>query len=382
VLAAPSRRFIAGFEGADHVNASGVALDMVAMSGHLQRLDEDYRRVAQAGFGAVRESIGWRLAEDRDGRIDLTRTLRMAECARRHGLAVHWTLMHYGVPPGVSLYDDALIERFARFARSVAQSLRGSGDAPLLYTPVNEIGFLAWAAGQTDVLVQTPRGADTRDPLTTGYDVKRRLARATLAALDAMRAEDASLRFMPVEPLVHVAPGEPGPACEAHAALVASWQWQAVDLLTGRLEPECGGRDDVVDVLGVNHYPSSQWEVPSLRHLRWHEDDLRWQPLDVLLERAFERYRKPLLISETGHVGIGRADWWRDVMRAVQRTSAPVEGVTLYPVVDRPDWAEPERWHRCGLWHVLHDAPGRLARARVAHRPLRDAIVASQRRFG
>ena len=47
--------WIGGYEGADHVNAAGDALDMAQASGHLARLDEDHRRAAQAGLRAVRE---------------------------------------------------------------------------------------------------------------------------------------------------------------------------------------------------------------------------------------------------------------------------------------------------------------------------------------
>ena len=126
--------WVGGFEGADHVNGGGTPLDMVRSSGHWDRLEEDHRRVAQAGLRCVRESIGWRLCEAGDGTIDLTRALRIEASARRHGLQVLWTLMHYGLPEGASVHDDAMIERLARFAAAAARAL-GRGDARVSLDP-------------------------------------------------------------------------------------------------------------------------------------------------------------------------------------------------------------------------------------------------------
>ena len=42
---------------------------------------------------------------------------------------------------------------------------------------------------------------------------------------------------------------------------------------------------------------------------------------------------------------------------AVQH-GADVRGVCLYPAIDRPDWDNPDHWHRSGLWDVdLHSTP-------------------------
>ena len=56
---------MAGFEGADHVNAHGLPNDMVALSGHADAIDDDFARLAALGLTTVRESIGWRVAEPR-----------------------------------------------------------------------------------------------------------------------------------------------------------------------------------------------------------------------------------------------------------------------------------------------------------------------------
>ncbi|HLL13059.1 MAG TPA: amine oxidase, partial [Rubrivivax sp.] len=149
----PYRSFwMGGFEGADHRNSAGLPLDMARASGHLQRLSEDYAAAARLGLGTVRESIGWRLAETAPQTWDLKRAEGMARCAKDHGLQVLWSLMHYGTPPDVSLFDDALIPRFAAFAAEVARKLGPLSDEGPVYSLINEIGFLAWAASETSLI--------------------------------------------------------------------------------------------------------------------------------------------------------------------------------------------------------------------------------------
>jgi len=356
--------WMGGFEGADHVNGAGVALDMVRATGHLDRLDEDHRRAAQAGVRCVRESIGWRVAESAGGHIDLTRALQIQASARRHGLQVLWTLMHYGLPGDLSLHDDAFVARLARFAAEVARVL-GPGEArPPVYTPVNEIGFLAWAASQPDLLhapnntVLDGSEAALERSRVNGYVVKCRLVRAALAALAAMRAVDPRARFMHVEPVVHVVAPQAHPDLEALAAqadTVAGWQWQACDMLAGRLEPQLGGHAGALDLLGLNHYHTSQWEVGTGAQLDWFCRDPRRRPLGDLLATAWQRYGRPIILAETSHVGDGRAAWLHEVageVRRVRHAGVPVHGLCLYPLVDRPDWADPTQWHRSGVWHV------------------------------
>lgn len=349
-----------GFEGADHVNGDGVALDLVAQSGHLAQLDDDHRRAAAAGLRVVRESIGWRLSEGAGGRIDLERALRVQHSACRHGLQVAWTLMHYGLPPDLSLHDDAMIARLARFAAEVARTL-----GPAIYTPVNEIGFLAWCASQHGLLAppnDSPR-AGAEDSRISGWAVKRRLAAAAIAAVRAMREVQPGACFMHVEPLVHVVPPPGRPDLAAQADEVASWQWQAWDLLTGRAEPALGGEPALMDLVGVNHYHSSQWELASEARLDWSGRDPRRRPFGDLLREAADRYGQPLVVAETSHVGIGRAPWLHEIAREVRearRGGVDVRGLCLYPLTDRPDWQRPEHWHRSGLWHV--DPPDGLRR--------------------
>ena len=88
-------------------------------------------------------------------------------------------------------------------------------------------------------------------------------------------------------------------------------------------------------------------------------------PLHRLLSEVYFRYRRPLFISETSHFGIGRGPWLREIYDEVQtaiRLGIPVEGITIYPILDRPDWDDLEHWHHSGLWDLVPDEQGVLRR--------------------
>ena len=384
---------MAGFEGADHVNSQGRPLDMIAASGHDAHLDADYAALAGLDLRSVRESVGWRLCEpasargvQRSSRFDFLRPLRMTDAAGRHGLQILWSLMHYGTPADVSLLDDAFCERFADFAGAAARALRGTGDKPPVYTPINEISYLAWAATGSELIHPYRPGSPAQVDAAIrgrdlGFDLKCRLVRATLMAIDAIRAEDASARFLHVEPIVHVVPPADAPWRVDDAARVAGWQWQAWDMLRGTLHPELGGSPAALDLLGVNYYHNCQWELDSGR-LEWHLHDPRRVPFSSLLRQAWKRYGKSLIVSETSHVGIGRADWLVDIVAEVMRAragGAGIDGVCLYPVVDRHDWEDESHWHQSGVWDVKLDSP--LPFARRLNAPYARALRRSQRRL-
>jgi beta-glucosidase/6-phospho-beta-glucosidase/beta-galactosidase len=351
----PYRSFwMGGFEGADHLNSHGRPLDMVRATGHLDHLEMDYARLAAWGLRSVRESVGWRMSE-RDGHFDFSRAVRTAQAARRHGVQVLWTLMHYGTPPDVSLLDDAFCERFARFAAEAAKALAPYADEAPIYTPINEISFLAWAVSQTRMM--HPYGIDAESShgatLTDGFQIKCRLVEAALMGMKAVREVVPHARFLHVEPLVHVVPPADRPDLIGLAEEVRGYQWQTWDLISGRLEPGLGGHPEALDLIGVNHYHNGQWEVLTERRLHWHLNDPRRKPFSQMLGECWRRYRRPIMIAETSHVGVGRAEWLHqmagEVAQAIDQ-GIPVQGLCLYPIVDRPDWDDAQHWHHSGLW--------------------------------
>lgn len=331
-----------GFEGADHVNPSGTALCMQTRTGHLVRIEEDYRRTAALGISTIRETLGWRRAE-RGGTFDFACVERRERAARAHDVQILWTLWHYGVPDGIDLFSDELPLRFARFCGAFARFLGGLGGngLPRVYTPINEISFLSWAVCRNDL----PRG----------YELKMRLVAADLAGCRAIRAADPRARFLHVDPLVHIVAPAAQPELAALALEAEAYQYQAWDMLAGRSEPQLGGATHWLDLVGINYYQGNQWEFGTDERLSWHLGDPRRRPFAEMLAEAHRRYRRPLAISETSHVGSGRARWLDEIAAEVeraQRNGTPVTGICLYPLIDRPDWDQPSVWHHSGLWDI------------------------------
>ncbi|KQP13129.1 hypothetical protein ASF43_18645 [Pseudorhodoferax sp. Leaf267] len=341
-----------GYEGADHVNGHGIALDPNLRNGHAARLDEDYGALQALGIRVVRESIGWRLLEQR-GAAGVQALQAQARLAARHGIQVLWTLMHYGWPPRLDPFTqpDAFVDAFARHCGAVAGLLQEIDGPPAAYQPVNEISFLAWAASSTGLIHPHVPSHPER-----GSALKRVLVRAALRAMDAIRRVAPAARFVHTDPVVHVEPPlGAGPAVCAQALREHDSQFEAWDMLCGRLAPELGGAPHYLDLPGLNYYHDNQWEHGSGARLHWHRDDPRRRPFHTLADAVWQRYGRPLCISETGHVGEGRAAWLDHLAAELGTCRArgiALAGLCLYPLIDRPDWQNADHWHHSGLWDV------------------------------
>jgi beta-glucosidase/6-phospho-beta-glucosidase/beta-galactosidase len=349
--------WLAGFESACHINRRGERLDLVSATQHDRELDADYARVRGLGFGGVRESVRWHLV-DRGGTLDFSTVRPLLEASRRQQVQILWTLCHYGWPEDVELVSPRFVDRFARYCAAMARVVRDAGDEPPFYTPINEISFFSWAAGEVAYMYPFLRGR--------GAELKRQLARAAIAGMEAILAVEPRARFIQVDPLIHVVPPRDRPELADAAALQRNSQFDGFDLIAGRLHPELGGRPEYLDVVGVNFYHANQWEYPDQR-LRWEDDprDPRWVPLHRLLQEVHRRYGRPMIVSETSHFGAGRGRWLKEVAREVALARAlgvPLEGLCIYPIIDRPDWDDPARWHNSGVWDLCRSADGRLER--------------------
>jgi beta-glucosidase/6-phospho-beta-glucosidase/beta-galactosidase len=363
--------WLGGFESAHHINQRGVRLDLVSATQHDVLVDEDYARLRRHGFRTVREGMRWPLI-DRQRRLDFSSVEPMLAAAERHGIEIVWSLCHYGWPEDLDHYSAAFVARFARYAAAAARFIADRSDAVPFYTPINEISFFAWAAAEVGYIHPRERECGAR--------LKAQLVRAAIAAMEAIWEVDPRARMVHVDPLIHVVTPAGRPDLARAAADQRASQFDAWDMLAGGLQPELGGHPRYLDVIGLNYYHANQWEYPDQR-LRWEDDprDPRWMPLHLLLREVYHRYRRPLLISETSHFGAGRARWLCEVAGEVHRareSGVPVEGLCIYPVIDRPDWDDPEHWHHSGLWDLRPGSGDRLER--VACEEYLDALGQAQ----
>ena len=88
-------------------------------------------------------------------------------------------------------------------------------------------------------------------------------------------------------------------------------------------------------------------------------------PFSRLVLDAWERYQRPIIIGETSHVGSGRAEWIRELTDEViiaVNAGLPLEGICLYPIIDRFEWDNASHWHNSGLWDYAIEPDGTYRR--------------------
>jgi beta-glucosidase/6-phospho-beta-glucosidase/beta-galactosidase len=351
--------WMAGVESATHITRARYRLDMIAATQHDRFVEDDYRRLVEVGIRSVRDTVRWHLIERSPGIYDFSSLDPMLQAARHQGVQVAWDLCHYGWPDGLDLFAPEFVDRFARFCRAAARHISAWSDEVPIYTPINEMSFFAWAAGEVGWFYPYGNGR--------GGEVKRQLVRACIAAIDEIRSVDRRARILTVEPIIHVVPPKDHPEFEAEANAYSNSQFEAWDMLSGALCPELGGKPEYLDVIGVNFYHDNQWEQPGGKKIAWHihPRDPRWVPFHKLITRTYERYRRPIFVAETSHVGVGRAEWLREmtdeVVLAIEN-GVPVEAVCLYPIIDRFEWENPRHWHNSGLWDYHIEADGTFTR--------------------
>jgi beta-glucosidase/6-phospho-beta-glucosidase/beta-galactosidase len=245
------------------------------------------------------------------------------------------------MPDGIDVWSPAFIDRFASFAGAAARVVQEETGAIPFFCPINEISFWAWAGGEVAQINPWIRHR--------GRELKRQLARASIAAIEAIRAVDPSARFLCAEPAIHVGTQSLRQKDRAAAEFYRLTQYEACDLISGRLEPEIGGQPHYLDVMGVNYYPQNQWingrggTIPFGHH--------SYRPFHEMLKEVYERYGKPLLVSETGAEGSARPSWLHYVCAEVREAlaqSVPILGICLYPILDYPGW-DNDRCCKVGL---------------------------------
>jgi hypothetical protein len=57
-----------------------------------------------------------------------------------------------------------------------------------------------------------------------------------------------------------------------------------------------------------------------------------------------------------------------------------IEGVCLYPILDRFDWEDSRHWHNSGLWDMAPNGSGRYRR--ILNREYARSLAAAQSRLG
>lgn len=344
--------FLSGFECSTFRWKNGERRNLVAETGHDRHAAQDYRILNRLGIGAAREGIPWPLV-DRGGACDFSIVDPFLAAMDAAGITPIWDLCHYGYPDDLDPFSDAFTDRFARYCRAAAEYVLPKVRGPHFFTPINEITFFSFCAGEWGWAAPYGCSRAERDRLL------KALCRAAIAGVRAIREVDPGARMVHIDPLVRVvAPRERPDQIEAARRETEVDSFLAWDILCGNEHPEYGGSPEILDIVGANVYSFGQMEYREHGpHAALPPGDERIAPLCDMLDTVWQRYRRPMIIGETSGLGKGRDEWLRDVMgeslAAVER-GMDLQGVCLFPAVDMPDWHTGE-WVGNGICDLVEE---------------------------
>jgi beta-glucosidase/6-phospho-beta-glucosidase/beta-galactosidase len=333
--------FIGGYECADMINNRRQRVDLLHLTGHDEHVEEDYALLAAAGIKTVREGIRWSVVGKEPFSYHFSEVKNRILAAQKFGIQQLWDICHFGFPDDLPPTHPKFTERFAGMCKAFTELYRHCTDDPLIVVPINEISFLSYLGGDVAGTVPFKRKA--------GKVIKYHLCEAAIKGIEAIKTLDPAAQIMLVEPLIRIHPRE-GRQMTKRIREYNKGQFEAMDIITGRMHPEMGGHPDYMDLAGFNYYYQNQWEHRG-RMLCW-KADREQRDFPGLLKIAADRYSKPVVISETGHFKEDRALWMQQITEeciTAMKKGVDLRGICIYPVLDRPDWDSME-YINCGVW--------------------------------
>jgi beta-glucosidase/6-phospho-beta-glucosidase/beta-galactosidase len=333
------------------------ALDEYELTQHYKLWKSDIDLVAETGVQAVRWGIPWHIVQPAPDRWDWEWTDRALEhLVLGKGITPILDVMHYGTPKWL---DNSFIN--SRYAHCVAEYVAAVvaryKSLVQYYTPLNEPMVNASMCGYKGEWPPYLSGDD-------GYvKMALALARGIVLTTQAIKAEQPEAVTVQVEALWHTFTRD-----ESLKTVVDrnnARQFLCFDLVTGRLDNDhilaeylrAHGASDAdfkwfhdnavsFDVLGANYYPWSYAEMRRKPDGKTYTTVRRasGQKIELILRRAWEGYRMPLMITETSSNGDinARARWMDETLETVaclRSGGMPVIGYTWFPLFTMVDWA-------------------------------------------
>ena len=132
-----------------------------------------------------------------------------------------------------------------------AALLKRESGVQAFISPVNENSFFSWAGGDRGFLNPFAEGR--------GPELKAQLVRASIQAIQAIRSELPNVRIVAPEPVIHITGDPRDPDDMRHAEEYRTAMFEVWDMMCGRVRPELGGSDEMLDIIGINYYERNQW---------------------------------------------------------------------------------------------------------------------------
>jgi beta-glucosidase/6-phospho-beta-glucosidase/beta-galactosidase len=332
----------------------GRTLDEYELTGHYEHRKEDLARVIDLRVDCVRYGVPWQLANPAPGRFDFALADDSFGRLLAGGVDPIVDLVHYGTPAWLErgFVDPDYPARVAEYAAALAERFRGRIR---WYTPLNEPRITAWYCGRLGWWPPYGRGWSGFVAVMLG------VCRGIRATARALLAVDPEIVLAHVDATDLYEPADP--AASADAELRQRLVFLALDLLTGRVDSshplhawllrhgaspreleEFLAAPLELDLVGINLYPMfTRKRVERIgRRLRIRMQYAGPDLLERLAHLYFDRYRRPLFVTETASTGRRRRAWLEGSVAAVRRLRAegiPVVGYTWWPLFSLVAWA-------------------------------------------
>lgn len=361
------------------------ALDEYELMGHYEHWREDLALARELGLKALRWGVPWYKVEPEPGKFDWRWTDEVIPfMVEELKILPIIDLMHYGTP--FWLQKEFANKDYPKYvARYAAEFSKRYQSLIKWYTPLNEPIINALMCGMRGLWPPYLKGEK-------GYiRIMMQLAKGIVRTVEAIK------EIQPDSVMVHVeATGLTRTIREDLSSLAREEQhrgYLCYDLISGRMTHDHlifpwlvrngASPDDLdelrrnkisLDVLGLNFYP--QWSTKQLYldkrgRIAFREVEHEGEGFAELITHYYERYRVPIMITETSAVGSDdiRQQWLNSSVATIKNLRAegvPVIGYTWFPLFTMIDWRyrfsdEPlENFYlELGLYRLNRDSQGK-----------------------
>ena len=323
--------------------------DLMQSTGHYRRWPDDLELVVELGVTHLRYGPPLHLAYPARGRFDWSVVDGPMEAMQRLRLEPIADLCHFGLPDWLGDFQNPEVpEALAAYAAAFAERY----PHVRFYTPVNEMYVCSRLSALDGLWNEQKR--DERAFVTAA----RRLARANVLMTQAILRRRADAVFVTSESGEFHQPATPDPEVVRVATFENQRRFLPLDLAFAHPVDDSmrahlrdhGMPDDEYDwfmgrelpkrtILGVDYYDWNEKLIDTEGRPQALGELFGWY---VIASQYWERYRRPLMHTETNHLDARQAPrwlWrqWHNV-RLIQQAGVPVVGFTWYSLTDQVDW--------------------------------------------
>ncbi len=313
---------------------------------HFARYEADFDIAKKLNMNAMRFSVEWSRIEPKEGIWDvgaIAHYKRYVAALKKRGIEPVVTLLHFTLPVWFSDIGGFEYRRnipyFTRFAEKILSEL--GGDVRLVIT-INEPEIYAT---QSYLDGQWPPAQQSKVRM---WRVLRNLAYAHNKTADMIHGLSRRYKVSIATNSAYTYGGDDAWLSRVSAGAV---QYASDDYLLRKVKRRC-------DFLGVNYYFSNRMYGYRIHNPDEKLSDMGWDMspmnLEFTLERLYEKYKLPIIITENGLADERDANrkWWLThtiiAMQNAMKRGVPLHGYLHWSLLDNFEWAY-GKWPRFGL---------------------------------